>query len=189
MNEAAVTYGLLERLACDINAADAARQSGGDADALVLAAQANATENIAFLKEVIQAYGWPASARFGEQAQAVAGWLLTFSAEVDPPFQAMCLDLLVQALAQGEADAEFFAFTTDRVLLAQGGAQRYGTQVQHRDGYNVIMEPVEDPHRLNARRRAVGLAPLTNLAPVRCSPPGTARRRPARRARRDGRRQ
>jgi hypothetical protein len=194
LDEAAVSSGLLERLQRDIgaaggvrvdNAADAVAQGAATA---AQAASANAQENTAFLKKVVEACGWPTRARFGEIVQAAAGWLLTFSAVIDPPFQDACLELLGRLLAADEVDAEYFASTTDRVLMSQGRAQRYATQVRHRDGYAVIIEPLEVPAQLNARRCAIGLPSVPFVLPQRRPTPGAARKRAPRRAKRGGRR-
>ena len=45
-----------------------------------------------------------------------------------PAFQRVCLELLGQAVQAGEADARQQAYLTDRVLLAEGNQQLYGTQ-------------------------------------------------------------
>lgn len=186
MDDAAVTRGLLEHLARCLGAMDRARESGGDAHALSQEASTHTRENAAFLKEVIEARGWPVPARFGEQAQVAAGWLLTFDAADDPEFQNACLDLMGKAAAEGAVDAEFFAFITDRVLLTQGRAQRYGTQVQRRNGYNVFIEPVEDPAKLNIRRYAIGLDPLNIVLPQHRPAPTTLHQRPPSRTGRGG---
>lgn len=194
MGEAAVSSGLLERLERDIGAAGGVRADNAadavahGADTVAQAAEANAQENTAFLKQVVEAYGWPTRARFGEIVQAAAGWLLAFSAVTDPPFQDACLELLGRLLAVGEVDAEFFAFTTDRVLISQGRAQRYATQVRHRDGYAVIIEPLEVPAQLNARRCAIGLPTVPLVLPQRRPNPSAARKRAPRRAKRGRRR-
>ncbi|HTJ67935.1 MAG TPA: DUF6624 domain-containing protein [Actinospica sp.] len=194
MDEAAVSSGLLERLYRDIGAAGGVRAASAadavahGADAVAQAAEANAQENTVFLKQVVEACGWPTRARFGEVVEAAAGWLLAFSAVIDPPFQDACLDLLGRLLADGEVDAEFFAFTTDRVLMSQGRAQRYATQVRHRDGYVVIIEPLEAPAQLNARRCTIGLPTVPVVLAQRRPTPSAARKRAPRRAKRGRRR-
>lgn len=194
MDEAAVTSGLLERLYRDIGAADDVRADNAadavahGADAVARAAEENAQENTAFLKQVVEACGWPTPARFGEIVSAAAGWLLAFSARTDPPFQDECLQLLGRLLGDGEVDADYFAFTTDRVLISRGRAQRYATQVRHHSGFVVIIEPLEAPARLNARRSAIGLPPVPLVVAQRRPTAGTARKRAPRRAKRGGRR-
>ncbi|PPU03608.1 hypothetical protein XarbCFBP7408_08535 [Xanthomonas arboricola pv. guizotiae] len=49
----------------------------------------------------------------------------------------------------------------DRVHLAQGKHQRYGTQfVRNEDGELVLQEPVEDLASIDARRAQMDLMPL-----------------------------
>lgn len=74
--------------------------------------------------------------------------------------QAQALALMQKASEAGDADPADMALLTDRVLLAQGKPQRYGTQFA--DAGHGVMElrPAEDLTTLDARRRAVGLQPL-----------------------------
>jgi Family of unknown function (DUF6624) len=61
----------------------------------------------------------------------------------------------------GEADARHHAYLTDRVLLAEGSQQLYGTQFLAAGG-SWQLRPLADPDRVDDRRRQVGLEPLAN---------------------------
>ena len=63
-----------------------------------------------------------------------AAWLLAQHADSDPEFQRICLDLVTQAVACGEALPTELAYLTDRVLLAEGKPQEYGTQFKGHKG-------------------------------------------------------
>jgi hypothetical protein len=65
----------------------------------------------------------------------------------------------VQAGQAGQADARHHAYLTDRVLLAEGGQQLYGTQFMLAGG-TWQSRPLADPDRVDERRRQVGLEPL-----------------------------
>lgn len=51
------------------------------------------------------------------------------------------------------------AYLTDRVLLAEGKPQIYGTQIEVRDGRWQPCQ-VEDPDNLDCRRQESGLSPI-----------------------------
>ena len=52
-----------------------------------------------------------------------------------PAFQRQCLDLMTTAAGQGKASHTDLAYLTDRVLLAEGEPQEYGTQATACDGH------------------------------------------------------
>lgn len=119
-------------------------------------------ENLAWLKGVIAEHGWPGTSLVGTDG-AFAAWLLAQHADADPAFQRQCLDLMTAAVEAGEATVRELAYLTDRVLLAEGGQQVYGTQVTFAGG-RVAPRDVRDPDRLDERRAAVGLEPFAEYA-------------------------
>src|ERR1700724_1583763 len=90
-------------------------------------------ENLPWLKCVIAAHGWPGASEVGVDG-AHAAWLLAQHADADPQFQRQCLDLLTVAVEHGEATMTEVAYLTDRVLLAEGQPQEYGTQATGENG-------------------------------------------------------
>ena len=134
-------------------------------------------ENLPWLKAVIAARGWPGSSLVGSDG-AHAAWLLAQHADNDPAFQRRCLDLMSAAVEAGEAAIRELAYLTDRVLLAEGGQQVYGTQVTREDGRFVPLD-LRDPDELDERRAAVGLEPFAEYARLFTHPPreGAARLR------------
>jgi hypothetical protein len=115
-------------------------------------------ENLPWLKEVVAAHGWPGSALVGTDG-AHAAWLLAQHADADPAFQRQCLGLIGAAVEAGEASLLEYAYLTDRVLLAEGRSQVYGTQVTRRDDAWVPRD-LRDPELVDERRAAAGLEPL-----------------------------
>ncbi len=115
-------------------------------------------ENLPWLKAVIAARGWPGSSLVGTDG-AHAAWLLAQHADNDPAFQRRCLDLMSAAVEAGEAAIRELAYLTDRVLLAEGGQQVYGTQVTREDG-RFVPRNLRDPDRVDERRAGVGLGPV-----------------------------
>ena len=89
---------------------------------------------------------------------ANAAWLLVQHADADPKFQRRCLDLMTQ-LPGDQVPKTKVAYLTDRVLLAEGKKQIYGTQFTQQDG-KWAPRPLEDEKNVEQRRAEAGLPPL-----------------------------
>ena len=113
-------------------------------------------DNTAWLRQVLDARGWPDTTLVGHDG-AKAAWLLVQHADHDPAFQRAALTRMQAAVESGRADRSDFALLTDRVLLAEGRPQRYGTQFQTGDDGIMRMQPVEDADALDGLRARVGL--------------------------------
>ena len=103
------------------------------------------------MKEILAKHGWPGRQLVGDDGSRGA-WLLVQHADADVAFQKQCLALLEKAVAAGDADAQSHAYLYDRVAVAEGRPQRWGTQF--RDGEP---QPIEDAANVDARRAAIGL--------------------------------
>ena len=119
--------------------------------------------NTARMKEVVQAHGWPGKTLVGADG-AHAAWLLVQHADFDVEFQARCLLLLEAAVKRGEAAAVDAAYLVDRVRVNQNKPQVYGTQFRLKDDGTYEPQPIEDPQRVDERRRSVGLVTLAEYA-------------------------
>jgi hypothetical protein len=117
-------------------------------------------DNLAWLTKTVAEVGWPGRSMVGEDG-AHAAWLLAQHADRDPAFQRRCLDLVTRAAACGEASPAELAYLTDRVLLAEGQAQEYGTQFTGREG-GWVARRLRDPEHVDERRAAAGLGPLAD---------------------------
>lgn len=144
---------LLRRAARD---QDARRQAERDWEPV----SAVDADNLPWLKQVIAETGWPGRSLVGEDG-AHAAWLLAQHADRDHAFQRACLTLMTEAAGRGEASPTEAAYLTDRVLLAEGQPQVYGTQLTGRDGR---WQPrrLLDPDTAGQRRAAVGLGPMAD---------------------------
>lgn len=118
-------------------------------------------ENTERLREIVEKYGWPTHSLVGKDG-ASAAWLLVQHADRDPKFQRLCVDLMAK-LMRDEVSTRNVAYLTDRVLLAEGKKQLYGTQFTTVDG-KWQPRPLEDEANVDARRTAVGLEPLAEYA-------------------------
>lgn len=112
------------------------------------------------LKAIVAQYGWPGRSAVGEDG-ADAAWLLLQHADHDRRFQLSCLKLMEPLLKTKEIRKEDFAFLTDRVLVADGRKQRYGTQFKL-DGPRIEPYPIEDLAGVDRRRKELGLGPLAD---------------------------
>ncbi len=134
--------------------------SGQNASNVRLVWKMNALDmqHTARLKEIVEDVGWPGKSIVGEDG-ALAAWLLVQHADLDPKFQEQCLKLMEQALREGEVAAKDVAYLTDRVRVNQGRPQVYGTQFHTVNGL-LVPKPIEDPERVDERRRHVGLGTM-----------------------------
>lgn len=114
-------------------------------------------DNTSWLKNLVERRGWPSRSLVGDDG-AAAAWLLAQHADHDPTWQRRCLDLMC-ALPPIEVRRQDVALLTDRVLLAEGESQVYGSQMTLVDGE---YEPrdLRDPDTVDERRAAVGLSTM-----------------------------
>jgi hypothetical protein len=139
-------------------------ESSGDDPAfeeLTRRVQAVDKANTKWLKRVVRERGWPTYSMVGQDG-AKAAWLIVQHADLAPAFQRRCLDLMTKLPADETSPADV-AYLTDRVLLAEGKSQRYGTQFILVDG-KYVPRPIEDEKHVDERRASVGLQPLDEYA-------------------------
>jgi len=115
-------------------------------------------ENREWLKGIVKKHGWPGKTLVGSDG-AKAAFLLVQHASRDLPFQKQCLKLM-QSAPKGEVAPADIAYLFDRTRLAEKKKQRYGTQVELKNGKWVVEGEVEDPEHLDQRRKEVGLPPI-----------------------------
>lgn len=116
------------------------------------------SENMNRLKEIVDASGFPDAAKVGRDGVAAA-WLIVQHADKDHAFQARMLERMKPLADRGELAPQDYAMLEDRVRIAQGHPQRYGSQFRALDGVN-HPQPIEDLARVDARRAKIGLLPM-----------------------------
>ncbi|NIT89723.1 MAG: hypothetical protein GWO36_23320, partial [Gemmatimonadetes bacterium] len=109
------------------------------------------------LREIVHRWGWPDTVRAGPEA-ADAAFLVIQHSPMEG-FREAVLPMLEAAASAGRMPASDVALLVDRVLVHRGEPQRYGTQFALEDG-RLVAQPVEDPARLDERRRAMELPPM-----------------------------
>jgi len=118
--------------------------------------------NIEYLKKIIEERGWPTKTLVGEKA-AAAAFLIVQRSNFDIVFQEQSLILMKEIAKKHPEEVSLpgIALLTDRVRMAKGEKQLFGTQVLiisiNRD---LMLYPVEDFAGLDERRAAYGLLPL-----------------------------
>ena len=115
--------------------------------------------NLARMRIILAKYGWPGRRLVGEEGSHGA-WLLLQHADRDTALQRTALELLARAVNSGDASGRDLAYLTDRVRLAEGRLQVYGTQLDYDSRGCASPKPSENPEQLDARRAAVGLEPV-----------------------------
>jgi hypothetical protein len=112
------------------------------------------------MEEILDEYGWPGWSLVGREG-AFAAWVLIQHADLHPDLQRRGLEMMQAAVDAGDADPSDLAYLIDRVRVADGEPQLYGTQWNiDEDGELTPRTPIEDEHEVDARRAAVGLGTL-----------------------------
>lgn len=160
---AALREELLEMLVQDQAVRTGVAPPGDDrtTDELFAAMDAVDEHNQARLAEIFNEHGWPGWSLVGEDG-STAAWAIVQHADLDLAFQERGMALLTEAVAAGDASAGDLAYLTDRVLVAKGEPQEYGTQWGgvDADGNPMPSTPIRDEANVDARRAEAGLSTL-----------------------------
>jgi hypothetical protein len=124
------------------------------------------------IQSAIAVDGWPKRSQI-EDAAEDAAWLIVQHADYDPLLQYKALQLIGARVKEGEANAKNSAYLYDRIMLKIAGKQRYGTQVECREG-KLQPKPLEDAERVDTLRAEVNLPSmdkyLSLFGPPHCPP-------------------
>lgn len=116
-------------------------------------------ENEKAITEILESRGWPGINEVGGRANA-AVWLVIQHAP--PETQEEYLPLLRQSVLDGNSTPRHLAMLEDRLRLAQGKKQIYGSQVESNDSGGWALSPLMKPEEVDQRRAEVGLGPLAD---------------------------
>jgi Family of unknown function (DUF6624) len=108
-----------------------------------------------WLRTIVDRFGWPGFAAVGSDGAEVAYMLLQL-APIE--LRLHCLPLLVGAVLADDANPVNLAYLVDSILAADNRPQLFGTHYAV-DGGQVIRCPVDDPARVTARQRRLGIDP------------------------------
>ena len=105
---------------------------------------------------------WPGRRVCGPDG-AEAAWRIVMHAQRDLDLQRRAVEHLEIAVDFGDAEAFQLATLEDRIAMAEGRPQRYGTQlVPTADGRRLEPWPIDEPTGVDGRRARVGLGPLVD---------------------------
>jgi hypothetical protein len=121
--------------------------------------EATHLDNAALLERAFDAIGWPGPRAVGDEG-AAAAMLVLQHAISRPDLQRRGLALMLDAVAEGDANALDAAYLADRVAVFEGRAQSFGTQFDWDEGGLLSPAPIADPQGVDERRASVGLPPL-----------------------------
>ncbi len=108
------------------------------------------------VKEIFKMQGYPDTTLVGPEGQHQF-WLLVQHMDYDPTFQEEVLVAMRPLVDRQAVSAVDFAYLTDRVRLAKGEKQWYGTQLDYLDNMMAVPQPLADSLTVNVRRAAIGL--------------------------------
>jgi hypothetical protein len=115
------------------------------------------------LLEIFKSRGFPEVALVGKDGtSAIVVMLLHTSSLV---LQKKALPHVARAARRGEIPKDSVALLTDDVLNGEGKPQLYGTNFDIKDG-KLALSKTQDPARLNARRRKLGLMSIHEYAKI-----------------------
>lgn len=129
-------------------------------------------DNTAWLQHQLEDIRWFDIPTYGAEADNAA-WLIAQHADYSPAFQNAVLTRL-RSLPEGHTSPRRIAYLSDRVSVALGQPQRYGTQMECLDGAFVPRVGLEDEADIDARRAAAGLEPLAEYSAAMASIYGCA---------------
>ncbi len=112
------------------------------------------------LEEIFDEHGWPGHDLVGE-AGSTAAWVIAQHSDLDLAFQERALELLTEAVETDNASPGDLAYLTDRVAVAKGEPQTYGTQIRCDGKKPVPPTPIADRDTVDELRTEAGLQPLS----------------------------
>ncbi|VXB53878.1 DUF6624 domain-containing protein [Massilia sp. 9I] len=119
-------------------------------------------ENVKWLFELVRTKGFPTAAQVGEQGVRDA-WLLALHADRAPKFQQQLVPVLDQRRVDGELAGSDMSRFVDRVLVAAGKPQRFGTQGgDNWEGRHYGLASAEILREVEDNRRQFDLMPLAD---------------------------
>jgi hypothetical protein len=117
-------------------------------------------ENVAYLKTVVEAYGWPDAERFGAEATFAAFLIIQHCDE--PELMGFALPFIEADVKAGRLQGGAYALLYDRYRLQTNRPQRFGSQVIFDAQGEPVAERLEDPEHVDERRKEFGLGPLAS---------------------------
>ncbi len=106
---------------------------------------------------ILDQYGWLGPDEVGEKANRALFLVIQHS---DLAIQQKYLPMLRTAVKDRKANPAQLALLEDRVALAEGRLQVYGSQLRTEQDGHTYVRPMIDPEHVDERRASVGLPPM-----------------------------
>lgn len=107
------------------------------------------------MKDLVNEIAWPSISKVGKEASSNA-WLLVQHADHDQEFQKKCLELM-KSEPENDVDKINIAYLEDRVAVAEGRPQIYGTQFYKDSDGKMQPRQILDLENIERRREEMGL--------------------------------
>ncbi len=115
--------------------------------------------NLLKVQSILDKHGWLGADSVGKQGSTT---LFLVIQHADQVTQEKYLPMMREAVKNGKAQSSNLALLEDRVALAQGKRQIYGSQIgQNTETQTYFVLPLEDPENVDKRRAKVGLGPMS----------------------------
>lgn len=117
--------------------------------------------NLIKVKAILDSHGWLGPKQVGAKGNSALFLVIQHS---DLATQQKYLPMMRSAVKDGNARASSLALLEDRVALAEGRPQIYGSQIMRDQthGGKYYIRPILDPDKVDERRASVGLNPLSD---------------------------
>jgi hypothetical protein len=115
--------------------------------------------HIPIAKQIIAQNGYPTIGLVGKESSGKF-FLLIQHADADPDFQAKMLKFIKKQVKNGSVKGSNYAFLADRVRLAQGKPQLFGSQLEYTAQGNAQSKNLAKPQNVNKRRQKYGMETL-----------------------------
>jgi len=138
-------------------AAVAERKHGANAPEVAVADRRQNTLDLQLIRQIdslLARHGYPGKSLVGEYQKEVVFFVIQHSPNEK------YLPLLTAAADKGEFRKSSLALFVDRIRVARGEKQLYGSQLGPMVNGRYTLDPVEDENNVNKRRAEVGLEPL-----------------------------
>ena len=110
-------------------------------------------------KKIIAEYGWPTQEQIGVNG---ARTLFLVLQHANANTHKKYLPVIEKAAKAGDIKKEYVAYLKDRIAVADGRKQIYGSQIR-RDSNSKkhYVYPIEDPQNVDERRTKLGMPPMS----------------------------
>ena len=121
-------------------------------------------ENTKELKNIVKEHGWPTVSLVGKKASYNA-WLIAQHSNNDRAFQRKARGMLIKINKSdpGEINKAHIAYLMDRLLIAQGKPQKFGTQFKFNKKGELKVRQVKNRRGVDALRNKYNLPPLKDF--------------------------